>query len=128
VQIIQQKRALPEQPSLEHLRKEAKRELALLRGRAASAQLADAQLVVARAYGFSSWRAMKDEVDRRRGALGLPPAILGDSLYRPRRPAGGILVQNSVDAEQTFFGVVTFPFLAAPAAQVVGLIVNFLLG
>ena len=31
-------------------------------------------------------------------------------------------------AEQTFFRVVTFPFLAAPAAQVVGLIFVFLFG
>jgi hypothetical protein len=122
------KRALPAQPSLDHLRKEAKRELACLRSRAASAQLSDAQLVVARSYGFSSWRAMKQEVDQRRAVLGLPPVILGDCLNRPRRPSGGILVQSSIDAEQTFFRVVTFPFLAAPAAQVVGMIFVFLFG
>jgi hypothetical protein len=129
VETASPKRILPALPSLEYLRKEAKRELAQLRGRAASAQLADAQLVVARTYGFSSWRSMKDEVDRRRGALGLlPPAILGDSFHRPRQPAGRTLVQSSVDAEQTFFRVVTFPFLAAPAAQVVGMIIVFLFG
>jgi len=124
-----EKRALPAQPCLDHLRKEAKRELACLRSRAASAQLSDAQLVVARSYGFSSWRAMKQEVDQRRAALGLlPPAMLGDCLNRPRRPSNGILTQSSIEAEQTFFRVVTFPFLAAPAAQVVGLIFVFLFG
>ena len=66
-----QNRALPAKPSLEHLRKEAKQQLAVLRSRAASVQLADAQLVVARSYGFSSWRALKTEVDSRREALGM---------------------------------------------------------
>jgi hypothetical protein len=56
---------LPAQPSLEHLRKESKRLLAELRARANSAQLADAQLLLARAHGFPSWRALKQEVERR---------------------------------------------------------------
>jgi hypothetical protein len=131
VQIISQKRALPAQPSLEHLRKEAKQELVQLRSRSQAVQLADAQLLVARTYGFSSWRALKDEVDRRRQALGaLPPLLMGDYLPRPRRqPAGRhTLVQDSVDAEQAFFRVVTFPFLAAPAAQAVSLLIAFLIG
>ena len=122
-------RNLPAQPSLEHLRKEAKQELAALRLRAGSTQLADAQLLVARTYGFSSWRAMKLEVDRRRG-VPQAPAILGDLLIprplRARRP--GALVQDSERAEQTFFGVVALPFLATPAAKVAGLIIAFLLG
>jgi hypothetical protein len=124
------KRILPPQPSLDHLRREAKRELAVLRSRSAAAQLSDAQLVTARAYGFSSWRAMKQEVDRRRETLGLlPPAIMGDFIYyRPNRPAGRALVQSSVDAEQTFFRVVTFPFLAAPPAQALGMLILFLFG
>lgn len=68
------KRTLPAQPSLEHLRKESKRLLADLRQRASSAQLADAQLVLARTYGFPSWRALKREVELR---LSLPvPAPL----------------------------------------------------
>lgn len=121
------KRILPPQPSLEHLRREAKRELAMLRSRSAAVQLSDAQLVLARTYGFSSWRAMKQEVDRRREALGLPPpAILGDYIHY--RPAGRALVQSSVEAEQTFFRAVTFPFLAAPPAQALGMLILFLFG
>ena len=57
-------RALPDAPSLEWLRKQAKQRLTLLRDRDASAQLADAQLAVAREYGFRSWRALKAHVDR----------------------------------------------------------------
>jgi len=121
-------RNLPAQPSLEHLRKEAKQELAALRLRAGSTQLADAQLLVARTYGFSSWRAMKLEVDRRRG-VPQAPAILGDLLIpRPLRARGRALVQDSERAEQTFFGVVALPFLATPAAKIAGLIIAFLLG
>jgi hypothetical protein len=129
VQTILEKRALPDQPSIEYLRKEAKRQLVQLRGRAASAQLADAQLLVARSYGFASWRSLKDEIDRRHEALGIrPPTLLGDSFHRPRRPAGRALVQDPVDAEQVFFRVVTFPFLAAPAAQAAGMLFLFLFG
>jgi hypothetical protein len=73
---------------------------------------------------------MKLEVDRRRESLGLlPPAILGDYIhYRPNRPAGRALVQNSVEAEQTFFRVLTFPILAAPAAQALGMLLIFVFG
>src|SRR5690242_3607381 len=57
-------RALPDAPSLEWLRKQAKQRLMLLRDRDASAKLADAQLAVAREYGFPSWRKLKAHVDR----------------------------------------------------------------
>jgi ankyrin repeat protein/catechol 2,3-dioxygenase-like lactoylglutathione lyase family enzyme len=57
---------LPERASYEYLKKLAKERLALLRGRKPAAKLADAQLAVAREYGFSSWRALKAELDRRR--------------------------------------------------------------
>lgn len=56
-------RALPDAPNLEWLRKQAKQRLALLRERDPSSQLADAQLAVAREYGFPSWRALKAQVD-----------------------------------------------------------------
>ena len=128
MQPISQNRALPAYPSLEHLRKEAKQQLVQLRSRAGSTQLADAQLLVARTYGYSSWRALKDEVDRRCESLGLlPPTILRDFVPRPQRAHQG-LVRSSVDAEQALFRVVAIPFLAAPAAQAVGLIIAFLLG
>jgi hypothetical protein len=57
------KSSLPAQPSLDHLRKLAKRRLANLRSSGADIQLADAQLLVAREYGFPSWRALKAALD-----------------------------------------------------------------
>ncbi len=59
---------LPPRASLEFLRKLAKDRLALLRHTAPRAQLADALLAVAQQHGFSSWRALKAELDRRRTA------------------------------------------------------------
>ncbi|HZO19902.1 MAG TPA: ankyrin repeat domain-containing protein [Gemmatimonadaceae bacterium] len=54
---------LPDTPNLEWLRKQAKRRLEELRLTAPDARLADAQLHLARDYGFSSWRALKAHVD-----------------------------------------------------------------
>lgn len=54
---------LPDAPSLEWLRKQAKRRLDELRREAPDAKLAHAQLDVARRYGFPSWRALKAHVD-----------------------------------------------------------------
>lgn len=71
-------RLLPAQPSLEHLRKESKRLLAELRHRAQSARLADAQLLLARTYGYPSWRALKLEVEQRLAFQApVPAASLG---------------------------------------------------
>jgi hypothetical protein len=58
--------ALPLRASLEYLRKLAKDRLAALRRTDPNARLADALLAVARDHGFSSWRALKAEVDRRK--------------------------------------------------------------
>jgi ankyrin repeat protein len=55
--------SLPPRPSLEWLRKSAKDRLDALRIAQPDAQLADAQLAVARDYGFRSWRALKAHVD-----------------------------------------------------------------
>ncbi|HEV8453713.1 MAG TPA: ankyrin repeat domain-containing protein [Gemmatimonadales bacterium] len=54
---------LPDHPSLEWLRKQAKRRLEELRQAHPDAQLADAQFELAKHYGFSSWRALKAHVD-----------------------------------------------------------------
>ena len=59
-----QRLPLPPQPSLEHLRKEAKSRLARLRARDPGAQLAEAQRAVAQAYGFRSWRALKSAIEK----------------------------------------------------------------
>jgi hypothetical protein len=52
------RRALPARPNLEHLRKEAKQRLKLLRAADPAAKLAEAQREVARDYGFPSWRRL----------------------------------------------------------------------
>lgn len=56
-------RSLPDEPSLDWLKKQAKRQLVKLRSTSPDAQLSDAQLNVAREYGFSSWRALKSHID-----------------------------------------------------------------
>jgi ankyrin repeat protein len=56
---------LPERASLEYLKKLAKDRLQQLRQADPRAKLATAQLAVARDHGFSSWRALKVEVEQR---------------------------------------------------------------
>ncbi|HSL71289.1 MAG TPA: ankyrin repeat domain-containing protein [Longimicrobiales bacterium] len=55
---------LPDRASLEYLKKLAKERLRELRQTKPDARLTDAQLALAREYGFPSWRALKAEVDR----------------------------------------------------------------
>jgi ankyrin repeat protein len=54
---------LPENPNLEWLRKQAKTRLAELRRVNPGARLAEAQFEIAKRYGFSSWRALKEHID-----------------------------------------------------------------
>jgi ankyrin repeat protein len=56
--------ALPARPSLEWLKKTAKQQLQQLRAQSPGSRLADAQLQLARRYGFSSWRALKAHVEQ----------------------------------------------------------------
>ncbi|MBO9575001.1 MAG: DUF3471 domain-containing protein [Sphingobium sp.] len=56
-------KTLPERPSLEHLKNQARKALREIRATVPGAKLADAQLQIARAYGFSSWRALKSFVE-----------------------------------------------------------------
>ncbi len=60
---------LPERASLEYLKKRAKDRLAELRQSDPAAKLASALLAVARDLGFSSWRALKTEVEQRQGKI-----------------------------------------------------------
>jgi ankyrin repeat protein len=55
--------SLPDAPSLDWLRKQAKRRLAELRATKPKAKLAEAQFALAKQYGFPSWRALKAHVD-----------------------------------------------------------------
>lgn len=96
-------RVLPAIPSLDHLRKEAKHLLDDLRTRANSAQLADAQLIIARTYGFSSWRSLKIEVDQRRQAPSRRmPAVMAEGWPSGRQGVGTLALQSS-RGEQAFF-------------------------
>ncbi len=60
-------RTLPDNPHLDHLRRQAKDLLAGLRDTNPEATLAEAQASLARQYGFDSWTDLKAEVDRARG-------------------------------------------------------------
>ena len=79
---------LPGTPSLEWLRKRAKRRLADLKRERPDAQLADAQLDVAREYGFPSWRALKAHID----ALTLP-----GQLFQAARAGEVVRVATMLD-------------------------------
>jgi len=63
---------LPERPSLAFLRKLAKDRLEKLRQSEPEAKLADALLEVAREHGFSSWRALKAELEQRQAKTHRP--------------------------------------------------------
>ncbi len=75
---------LPARANLEHLRNEAKQLLRELRASDAVARLSDAQLIVAREYGFPSWRRLKAAVDDRERDRVFAAARDGD-LHAVRR-------------------------------------------
>lgn len=57
-------KTLPAQPDIEWLKKTAKQQLKALRVQDPTAKLHEAQLALARDYGFASWRALKAHVDK----------------------------------------------------------------
>ena len=59
---------LPERASLDWLRKTAKQNLRKLKRDHPDAKLADAQLALAREYGFPSWRTLKAQVEQAQAA------------------------------------------------------------
>ncbi|MGB6454964.1 MAG: hypothetical protein WBH47_10815 [Streptosporangiaceae bacterium] len=73
-------RILPDTPSLDFLRQEAKDLLAGMRESHAPASLAQAQRALAGQYGFRSWLDLKAEVERRRVALPSAEPGLGEAL------------------------------------------------
>ena len=88
------RQALPANPDLDWLRKAAKKRLAELRARDPEARLHQAQLAVARDYGFASWRALKAHVDaidpaRRTHASAFAAARAGDAEAVRRALAAG---------------------------------------
>ncbi len=62
-------RTLPDSPSLDHLRQQAKDLLQQMRVAELTATLSDAQTVVAEQYGYRTWPDLKAEVDRRCAAV-----------------------------------------------------------
>ena len=93
---------LPDTPDLDWLRKQARRRLHGMRQTRPAARLADAQLALARSYGFASWRALKAHVDAltvegqivdaaRRGERDLLARLLDahpDALHLRAKPYG----------------------------------------
>lgn len=127
---------LPRRPSLEWLRKRAKRLLADLRAATPDAHLFDAQLRLARDHGFSSWRVLKEHVDRVRKegrfrADGSPAHLPDETLtgawpvFTPERPlkvlVSGCLAGLPVGVDGKAYG--EFPpiakFLARPDVDAV---------
>ena len=72
-------RELPERPSFDHLRKQAKVRLRALRLRDPQAKLSTAQRALAREYGFTSWRDLKSHVQRL--SANDPDASLADYAF-----------------------------------------------
>jgi hypothetical protein len=62
-------RTLPDSPSLDHLRQQAKDVLLQLRAVRPEATLSEAQALIADRYGFRTWPDLKAEVDRRAAAV-----------------------------------------------------------
>jgi aminoglycoside phosphotransferase (APT) family kinase protein len=76
-------KTLPDNPNLDHLRRQAKDLLAGLRDANPRASLADAQASLAEQYGFRTWTDLKVEVDRRQGGADVAdPALAGDIADR----------------------------------------------
>ena len=94
------KQELPQNPHIEHVRKEAKQRFAALKQQGRGARLADAQYWLARDYGFSNWRALKDEVLRRMGVR--QP---GSGLVRSNRRFAQPLLMADEESEADHFFV-----------------------
>src|SRR5262245_54550583 len=82
-------RRLPDRPSLEQLRKQAKEHLATLRATDPSATLSSAQHALAREYGFGSWPKLVHHVESMQPANRMlqPAALKSDQklLWSPGR-------------------------------------------
>ena len=79
---------LPAAPSLEHLRKQAKDLVRARRDGPEPLRLSEAQLIVAREYGFASWPRLKAYVDRVSAHPGLTYAFVDDVGYYEERAEG----------------------------------------
>jgi len=73
-------KTLPDNPNLDHLRRQAKDLLAGLRDSDPDASLADAQSSLAGQYGFRTWTDLKAEVDRQQGNVDVAEPALARRL------------------------------------------------
>ena len=71
---------LPDNPNLDHLRRQAKDLLAGLRDVRPEASLADAQASLAEQYGFRVWTDLKAEVDHQRGRADVADGALARAV------------------------------------------------
>jgi len=90
---------LPDRPSLEFLKKLAKDRLPEMRRADPAARLADAHLAVAREHGFTSWRALRTELDRRLAAAEPDPVV---QLFAAIRRGDAEIVDGLLAAHPAF--------------------------
>lgn len=88
---------LPPRPDLDWLRKTAKQRLAALRAEDPGARLHQAQLAVARTYGFASWRALKAHVD----GLSLDGQVVAATLRGQARDLETLLAAHPAKRDVT---------------------------
>jgi ankyrin repeat protein len=93
-------RPLPLRANLEWLKKLSKERLETLRATNADAKLSEAQLAVAREYGFSSWRKLNDHISQHREKLDalVPPELL-------RQAAAEVVAADDPDLAQLLAAV-----------------------
>ena len=97
------KRELPAIPHPDHLRKQAKARLSAMRAKAPATRLAEAQIVIAREYGFASWGALQTEVAKRvAGPMGQWSMVRRAHLALHSPNGFGAPVDDGLDAEQAF--------------------------
>src|SRR3954451_25253641 len=73
-------RMLPDNPSVDFLRREAKDLLASLRETEPTTSLSQAQQALAHQYGTASWPELRAEVDRRRSDPPRPDPVLEPTI------------------------------------------------
>ncbi len=96
---------LPANPSLEHLKREAKERLTIIRTHAPEAQLSDAQFALARDYGFSSWRELVANIKQASGDLAacagfyrFDPALIENQCFEVHCSAGRLWIGSTAGA------------------------------
>ena len=101
--------ALPARPNLEFLKKLAKQQVVVLRRQGKPTSLAAVQLMLARKYGFPSWRKLKAHVELlERAAAAVDAISTGDTKSLKRLLSQNSTLANArVDDERTLLHVAT---------------------